>query len=137
MRQAAITGIGIVSSIGNNADEVRNSLKEGRSGISFCQEYADMGFRSHIHGAPKIDLDASIDRRVRRFMGDGAAYNYLAMEQAIADSGLTESEVSDERTGLIMGSGGPSVRNLIDAADTARQRGPKKVGPFMVPRAIW
>ena len=79
MRQAAITGIGIVSSIGNNAEEVRSSLKDGRSGISFCQEYADMGFRSHVHGAPKIDLDAAIDRRVRRFMGDGAAYNYIAM----------------------------------------------------------
>jgi 3-oxoacyl-[acyl-carrier-protein] synthase-1 len=136
LRQAAITGIGIVASIGNDAEDVRASLKQGRSGISFSQEYADMGFRSHVHGAPKIDLDALIDRKVRRFMGDGAAYNYIAMEQAIVDSGLTETEISHERTGLIMGSGGTSTRNLIEAADTARSRGPRKVSPFMVPRAM-
>jgi 3-oxoacyl-[acyl-carrier-protein] synthase-1 len=131
-----VTGLGIISSIGNNADEVRDSLRQARSGISFSEEYRDMGFRSHVYGKPDIDLAASIDRRQLRFMGDGAAYNYLAMEQAIADSRLGEDQVSNFRTGLIMGSGGPSTRNLIQAADTARNRGPKKVGPFMVPRTM-
>ena len=136
MFRVVITGLGIVSSIGNNADEVRDSLREARSGISFSEEYRDMGFRSHLHGKPDVDLDGAIDRRVRRFMGDGAAYNYIAMEQAIADSGLAEDQVSNVRTGLIMGSGGPSTRNLILAADIARDKGPKKVGPFMVPRTM-
>jgi 3-oxoacyl-[acyl-carrier-protein] synthase-1 len=131
-----VTGLGVVSSIGNNADEVRDSLREARSGISFSEEYRDMGFRSHVYGKPDIDLAESIDRRQLRFMGDGAAYNYIAMEQAIADSGLAEDQVSNERTGLIMGSGGPSTRNLILAADITRDRGPKKVGPFMVPRTM-
>ncbi len=136
MFRVVITGLGIVSSIGNNADEVRDSLREARSGISFSEEYRDMGFRSHVHGKPDVDLDGAIDRRVRRFMGDGAAYNYIAMEQAIADSGLAEDQVSNVRTGLIMGSGGPSTRNLILAADITRDKGPKKVGPFMVPRTM-
>ena len=136
MFRVVITGLGIVSSIGNNADEVRDSLREARSGISFSEEYRDMGFRSHLHGKPDVDLDGAIDRRVRRFMGDGAAYNYIAMEQAIADSGLAEDQVSNVRTGLIMGSGGPSTRNLILAADITRDKGPKKVGPFMVPRTM-
>ena len=131
-----VTGLGIVSSIGNNADVVRDSLRESRSGISFSEEYRDMGFRSHVHGKPDVDLNEAIDRRQLRFMGDGAAYNYIAMEQAIADSGLAEDQVSNVRTGLIMGSGGPSTRNLILAADITRDKGPRKVGPFMVPRTM-
>jgi 3-oxoacyl-[acyl-carrier-protein] synthase-1 len=136
MRRVVITGIGIVSCIGGNKEEVLDSLRQGRSGITFSEEYRDMGFRSHVHGKPKIDLDAAVDRRWRRFMGDGAAYNYVAMEQAIADSGLTETEVSNERTALIMGSGGPSTKNQVLAADLARDKGPKRVGPFMVPRTM-
>ena len=136
MRKVVITGMGIISSIGNNAEEVTDSLRKGRSGITFCEEYREMGFRSHVQGAPKVDLESAVDRKWRRFMGDGAAYNYLALEQAIADAGLSEAEVSNERTGLIMGSGGPSTRNQVLAADTAREKGPKKVGPFMVPRTM-
>ena len=136
MNRVAVTGLGIVCSIGNNKEEVVQSLRDGRSGISFCDEYAEMNFRSHIHGAPDFDLDAAVDRKHRRFMGDGAAYNYVAMEQAIADAGLEEGDVVSERTGLIMGSGGPSTSNLQMAFDIARDpaRGPRKVGPFMVPR---
>lgn len=136
MRRAVITGIGIVSSIGNNKEEVLDSLRSCRSGISFSEEYKEMGFRSHVHGAPKIDLAEAIDRKLKRFMGDGAAYNYIAMEEAIADSGLAPDDVSNERTGLIMGSGGPSTTNLVWAADTAREKGPKRVGPYMVPRTM-
>ena len=136
MRRAVITGIGIVSSIGDNKEEVLDSLRECRSGISFAEEYAEMGFRSHVYGLPKMNLDDALDRKLRRFMGDGAGYNYIAMQEAIKDSGLTEEEVSCERTGLVMGSGGPSTRNLIQAADAARNKGPKKVGPFMVPRTM-
>jgi 3-oxoacyl-[acyl-carrier-protein] synthase-1 len=138
MRRVAVTGLGIVCSIGNNKEEVTQSLRDGKSGIGFCEEYAEMNFRSHIHGAPDIDIDAVVDRKQRRFMGDGAAYNYIAMEQAIADSGLAADDVSNERTGLIMGSGGPSTRNLSMAFDIARDpgRGPRKVGPFMVPRTM-
>jgi len=136
MRKVVVTGMGVISSIGNNTDEVTDSLKKGRSGITFCEEYRDMGFRSHVQGAPNFDLEIAVDRKWRRFMGDGAAYNYVAMEQAIADAGLSEAEVSNERTGLIMGSGGPSTKDQVLAADTARNKGPKKVGPFMVPRAM-
>ncbi len=136
MRRAVITGIGIVSSIGDNKEEVLDSLKEGRSGITFAEEYAEMGFRSHVYGIPKINLDEALDRKIRRFMGDGAGYNYIAMLEAIQDSNLKEEDISNERTGLIMGSGGPSTRNLIQAADSARTRGPRKVGPFMVPRTM-
>ena len=139
MRRVAVTGLGIVSSIGNNAQEVVASLREARSGITVAETYARMGFRSQVEGSVKIDLDSAVDRRARRFMGDGAAYNYIAMNQAVADSGLEESDVSNERTGLIMGSGGPSVRALVAAADTARSepvKGPKRVGPFVVPKAM-
>jgi 3-oxoacyl-[acyl-carrier-protein] synthase-1 len=136
MRRVAITGVGIVSSIGKNKEEVLDSLREGRSGISFCQEYRDRNFRSHVHGAPDIDLDAVVDRKHRRFMGDGAAYNYVAMEQAVRDSGLSPEDVSNPRTGLIMGSGGPSTRSLFVAFETERNRGARKVGPFMVPRTM-
>jgi 3-oxoacyl-[acyl-carrier-protein] synthase-1 len=136
LRRVAVTGIGIVSSIGNNAAEVLASLKAGRSGIEFCETYRELGFRSQIHGSVKIDLEKTVDRRVKRFMGDGAAYNYIAMQEAIADAGLEETDVSNERTGLIMGSGGASTRNIVDAADILRAKGVRKVGPFMVPRAM-
>jgi 3-oxoacyl-[acyl-carrier-protein] synthase I len=136
VRRAVITGIGIVSCIGNNKEEVLTSLRDGKSGITFSEEFAEMGFRSQVWGKPDIDVTEHVDRRVRRFMGEGAAYNYIAMQQAIDDAGLSEDEVSNERTGLIMGSGGPSVINLIETADTARNRGPKKVSPFMVPRTM-
>ncbi|NMM45356.1 beta-ketoacyl-ACP synthase I [Rhodospirillaceae bacterium KN72] len=135
-RRVVVTGIGIVSCIGNNKEEVLDSLKAGRSGISYSEDYAERGFRSHVHGKPKIDVTEHIDKKLMRFMGDGAAYNYIAMEQAIADAGLTESEVSNERTGLIMGSGGPSTKNMLWAWDTAREKSAKRVGPFMVPRIM-
>ena len=136
MRRVAVTGMGIVSSIGNDVSEVVASLKAGRSGIVHEDKYRELGFRSQVHGSLKVDLDATIDRRLRRFMGDGAAYNYLAMQQAIADAGLSERDVSNERSGLIMGSGGPSTRDQIAACDTAREKGAKRVGPFMVPRCM-
>jgi len=136
MRRVVVTGMGIVSSIGNNKAEVLDSLRQGRSGITFSEEYRDLGFRSHVHGSLKIDPDEAVDRRWRRFMGDGAAYNYIAMQEAIADSGLAEGDVSNERTGLIMGSGGPSTKSLVAAADTAREKGPRKVGPFAVPKTM-
>ncbi|MXY39988.1 MAG: beta-ketoacyl-ACP synthase I [Rhodospirillaceae bacterium] len=137
MRRAVITGIGIVSAIGNNRREVTDSLRDGASGIRFCETYRDMGFRSHIHGAIRMDPDKAVDRRLRRFMGDGAVYNYVAMEEAIADAGLEAGDVSNERTGLIMGSGGPSTRNQVLAADLLREKGTtRKIGPFMVPRTM-
>ncbi|ASF46839.1 beta-ketoacyl-ACP synthase I [Methylovulum psychrotolerans] len=136
MRRVVVTGLGIVSSIGNTPTEVIGSLREGRSGIVFADVYKELGFRSQIHGAINIDLDAFIDRKIKRFMGDGAAFNYIAMQQAIADSGLEETEVSNYRTGLVMGSGGPSTSNLVEAADILRSKGVKKVGPYMVPRAM-
>ena len=136
MRRVVVTGLGIVSSIGNNQQEVVESLREGRSGIEFCQEYAELGFRSHIHGSINIDLAPLIDRKIRRFMGDGAAYNYVAMQQAIDDSGLEPSDVSNERTGIVMGSGGPSTSNLVEAADILRASGVRKVGPYRVPRTM-
>ncbi|MPZ09179.1 MAG: beta-ketoacyl-ACP synthase I [Kiloniellaceae bacterium] len=136
MRRVVVTGLGIVSSIGNNRAEVVDALKAGRSGIEFCDTYAEMGFRSHVHGSLKVDLDAHVDRKLRRFMGDGAAYNYVAMQEAIADAGLTEAEVSHERSGIVMGSGGPSTSNQVEAADLARSKGPRRVGPYMVPRCM-
>ena len=136
MRRVAVTGLGVVSSIGNNKAEVLDSLKAGRSGIRFCDTYAEMGFRSHIHGDIKLDVEDVLDRKVRRFMGDGAAFNYIAMAEAIEDAGLDETEVSHERTGLIVGSGGPSTSNQVAAADIAREKGPKRVGPYMVPRCM-
>ncbi len=137
MRRVVITGIGIISAIGNDADSVRDSLYHGRSGIVFCEDYAERGFRSHLCGNVKsLDLDAMIDKRLRRFMGDGAAYNYLAMEQAIKDAKLDDTLVSNERTGMVMGSGGPSTKNLCWSFDTARNQSAKRVGPFMVPRVM-
>ncbi len=136
MKRIVVTGLGIVSSIGNNRTEVVNSLREGKSGISFAEDYAELGFRSHIHGAINIDTAEFIDRKVKRFMGDGAAFNYIAMQQAIEDADLKEAEVSNIRTGLVMGSGGPSTSNIVAAADILREKGVKKVGPYMVPRSM-
>jgi len=136
MRRVVVTGIGIVSSIGSNSQEVNASLREAKPGIVKAEDYTRLGFRCQVHGAPTIDLDSSIDRRVRRFMGDGAAWNWIAMQQAITDAGLEESDVKNERTGLIMGSGGPSTRTIVAAADTTREKSPKRVGPFAVPAAM-
>ena len=137
MRRVVITGIGIVSSIGENKAEVLNSLKLGKSGITFSDDYAENGFRSQVHGNPQISLSDHIDKRQLRFMGDGAAYNYIAMAQAIGDSGLEEKEVSNERTGLIVGSGGPSTKNLFNAHTIVKEKGsPKRMGPFMVTRGM-
>ncbi len=137
MRRVVITGIGIISCIGNNKEEVLESLREGRSGITFAPEYAEHGFRSRIHGKPDIDPAEHIDKRQMRFMGPGAAYNDLAMEQAIADSGLEKNEVSNERTGLVMGSGGPSTSNFYNAHRIVMEKGsPKRMGPFMVTRCM-
>ncbi len=136
MKRVVVTGLGIVSSIGNNQQEVVESLKNGRSGIVFSEIYKEMGLRSQVEGAIKIELDNLIDRKVRRFMGDGAAFNYVAMQQAIDDSGLEESEISNFRTGLVMGSGGPSTANIVEAADILREKGVKQVGPYRVPRTM-
>jgi len=136
MRRVVVTGMGIVSSIGNNVQEVLACLREAKSGIVKADDYARLGFRCQVHGAPRIDLDSAVDRRVRRFMGDGAAWNWVAMKQAIADAGLDDAEVHDERTGIIMGSGGPSTRTIVAAADTTRQKGPRRVGPFAVPASM-
>ena len=139
MRRVVVTGMGIVSSIGNNAQEVTSSLHETRSGITVAEAYRDMGFRCQVHGSLKLNIEESVDRRARRFMGEGAAYNFVAMEQALADSGLEEKDIVNPRTGLIMGSGGPSTKAIVAAADTARSepvKGPKRVGPFVVPKAM-
>ena len=137
MRRVVITGIGIVSSIGNNAGEVDAALRAGKSGIVAAPEYVEHGFRSQIHGMPQIVLEDHIDKRDLRFMGPGAAYNFIAMEQAIKDAGLTEAEVSNERAGLIMGSGGPSTSNFCQAHKTVIEKGaPKRMGPFMVTRCM-
>ncbi|MDE0309266.1 MAG: beta-ketoacyl-ACP synthase I [Acidiferrobacterales bacterium] len=136
MRRVVVTGLGIVSSIGRDCREVTQSLRDGVSGVSFEPQYEKLGFRSQIHGAIDLDLDRAIDRRARRFMGDGAAYNYLAMHQAIEDSGLDEEQVSNPRTGMIMGSGGASTENIIAATDMLRSKGIRGVGPFRVPRTM-
>jgi 3-oxoacyl-[acyl-carrier-protein] synthase-1 len=136
MRRVVITGLGIISCIGNSADEVLTSLKAGKSGITANDEYKIMGFRSQISGKPNINPEELIDKRMYRFMGDGAAYNHLSMEQAIRDSGLEEKDISNPRTGIVMGSGGPSTRAQVAAADIAREKGPKRVGPFAVPKCM-
>ena len=136
MRRIAITGLGITSCLGNDADTVSRALREGRSGIRHIPEYAELGFRSHVGGAPQIDLEAQIDRKQKRFMGDAAAFAHIAMRDAIADAGLDEAQVSNPRTGLIAGSGGGSAEWQIEAADLLRQRGIRKVGPYMVPRTM-
>ena len=136
MRRVAITGIGIVSSIGNNVEEVTASLRNGTSGIVAAPEYTELGFRSQVHGTVKLDVNEHIDRKQLRFMGEGAAYAVLAMEQAIADAGLDDHLVSHVKTGLVAGSGGPSTANLLAAFDITREKGPKRIGPYMVPRCM-
>jgi 3-oxoacyl-[acyl-carrier-protein] synthase I len=136
MRRVVVTGMGIVSSIGSNTQEVLASLREARSGVVRADKYAELGFRCQVHGAPTLDPSEAVDRRAMRFLGGGAAWNHVAMEQAIRDAGLDAGEVSNERTGIIMGSGGPSTRTIVDAADATRSKGPKRVGPFAVPKAM-
>ncbi len=136
MRRVVVTGMGIVSSIGNSTQEVLASLHDAKSGISRADRYAELGFRCQVHGAPSLNAEEAIDRRAMRFLGGGAAWNHVAMEQAIRDAGLEESEISHEMTGIIMGSGGPSTRAVVEAADTARTKSPKRVGPFAVPKAM-
>jgi 3-oxoacyl-[acyl-carrier-protein] synthase I len=137
MRRVAVTGMGIVSPIGNNTQEVVASLREAKSGITFAQTQSEMGFKSQVQGKPNIDLDAMIDRRAKRFMGDTAAYAFISMEQALRDSGLEEKDIVNERTGLIVGSGGPSVRNIVQAVDITREsKSPRRIGPFAVPKAM-
>lgn len=136
MRRVVVTGMGIVSSIGNSTQEVLASLREAKSGISFATRYAELGFRCRVQGAPDIDTESLVDRRAMRFHGGGTAWNHIAMDQAIRDSGLESAEVSSERTGIIMGSGGPSTRAIVEAADITREKGPKRVGPFAVPKSM-
>ncbi|MBZ9698009.1 MULTISPECIES: beta-ketoacyl-ACP synthase I [unclassified Mesorhizobium] len=137
MRRVVVTGLGIVSSIGNNANEVQTSLHDARSGISFSDSFAEHGFRCQVWGAPTLDPSAMIDRRAMRFLSQGAAWNHVAMDQAIADAGLDESDITNERTGIVMGSGGPSTRTIVEAAETTLKNGsPKRIGPFAVPKAM-
>ena len=136
MKRVVITGVGVVSCLGNNQEEVYQSLLNSKSGITFCEEYKEYNLKSNIHGKPNIKLEDHIDRKILRFMGDGSAYNYIAMKEAIKDSGLDESDVSNISSGMIMGSGGPSIKNVILAADKTREKNPKKMGPFIVPRTM-
>ena len=136
MRRVVITGLGIVSSIGTGAEEVTASLREARSGVVAAPQYAEMGFRCQVHAPPKVDWEALVDRRAARFLAPGTGFAHVAMEQAIADSGLTEDEISNERTGLIVGAGGPSTSAIVTAADITREKGPKRIGPFAVPKAM-
>ena len=136
MRRVVVTGMGIVSSIGNDITSVLESLRDARPGIVFAKEYADLGFRCQVHGAPTLDPFEVLDRRTTRFMGKGAAWNYIAMQEAIAMSGLEEADVKNPRTGIIMGSGGPSTRTVVEAADITREKGPKRIGPLAVPKAM-
>ncbi len=136
MRRVVITGLGIVSSLGNNKDEVKSSLYNASSGISFDQSQKEMGFRSQVSGQIDLNLEETIERKFLRFMGDGASYNYIAMNEAIEDSGLNEEEISNNMTGLIMGSGGPSTKSLLRAFDITREKGPKKIGPTSVPKVM-
>ena len=136
MRRVVVTGMGIVSSIGNNTQEVTASLRDAKSGIVKAERYGELGFRCQVHGAVNIDWENMVDRKAKRFMGAGSAYNYIAMEQAIRDSGLESKDISNERTGIIMGSGGPSTKSQVWAADTTREKGAKKVGPFEVPKCM-
>ncbi|MFZ0470038.1 MAG: beta-ketoacyl-ACP synthase I [Thiogranum sp.] len=136
MRRVVVTGLGITSSIGTDQQQVLESLRQGKSGIVFAPDYEELGFRSHVHGAVDLELDSLVDRKLRRFMGDSAAYNYLAMREAVADAGLEEGQISDPRIGLIAGSGGTSTQNVVLAVDLLREKGARKVGPFMVPRTM-
>ena len=136
MKRVVVTGIGIVSCLGNNQKEVSDSLMNTKSGISYAEEYKEHNLKSNVHGKPNIKLEDHVDRKIIRFMGDGSAYNYIAMDEAIKDSGLKENEVSSISTGMVMGSGGPSIKNVILAADKTREKNPKKMGPFIVPRTM-
>ena len=136
MKRVVVTGIGVVSCLGNNQEEVYQSLLNSKSGITFCEEYKEYNLKSNIHGKPNIKLEDYVDRKIIRFMGDGSAYNYIAMNEAVKDSGLEEKDVSNISTGMIMGSGGPSIKNVILAADKTREKNPKKMGPFIVPRTM-
>jgi 3-oxoacyl-[acyl-carrier-protein] synthase-1 len=136
MKRVVITGIGIVSCLGNNQVEVYKSLLNSKSGISYCEDYKEHNLKSHIHGKPNIKIEDHVDRKIIRFMGSGSAYNYIAMKEAVKDSGLSEKEVSNEKTGIVMGSGGPSIENVILAADKTRAKTPKLMGPFIVPRTM-
>src|SRR3954447_23997146 len=130
MRRVVVTGMGVVSSIGNNTQEVLASLREARSGIVRAERYAELGFGCQVHGEPHIEWEGMVPRKARRFMEAGMGWNYIAMDQGIRDAGLQESDVVSERTGIIRGSGGPSTRAIVRAADTAREKDPKRVGPF-------
>ncbi|MBU6374060.1 MAG: beta-ketoacyl-ACP synthase I [Alphaproteobacteria bacterium] len=136
MRRVVVTGLGIVSSIGNNANEVLASLRETKSGVTRAQDYADLGFRCQVHASPTLDWEQAVDRRAARFLAQGTGWAHVAMEQAIADSGLAPDEVSHDRTGIIVGEGGPSTRAIVQAAHIAKEKGPKRVGPFAVPKAM-
>ncbi|PSC03930.1 beta-ketoacyl-[acyl-carrier-protein] synthase I [Alsobacter soli] len=136
MKRVVVTGMGIVSSIGNNTQEVLASLREAKSGVIRAEKYAELGFRCQVHGQPSLDPAELVDRRAMRFHATGTAWNHVAMDQAIRDAGLEESDISNERTGIIMGSGGPSARTIVEAADIARDKGPKRIGPFAVPKAM-
>ena len=136
MKRVVVTGIGVVSCLGNNQKEVCDSLMNTKSGISFAEEYKEHNLKSNIHGKPNIKLEDHVDRKIIRFMGDGSAYNYIAMDEAVKDSGLKENEISNISTGMVMGSGGPSIKNVILAADKTREKNPKKMGPFIVPRTM-
>ena len=136
MRRVVISGLGIVSCLGNNQEEVHQSLLNSKSGISFCEEYKEHNLKSHIHGKPKIKIEDHVDRKIIRFMGSGSAYNYIAMKEAVKDSGLEDKDVSHISTGIVMGSGGPSIENVILAADKTRAKTPKLMGPFIVPRTM-
>ena len=137
MRRVAVTGMGIVSSIGNSSQEVIASLREAKSGIVLAEDYVKLGFKCQVHGAPTLDWESQVPRKPKRFMNPGVAWNYIAMDQAIRDSGLEPSDVVNERSGIIMGSGGPSTRAIVEAAETTiKSGGPKKIGPFEVPKAM-
>ena len=136
MKRVVVTGIGIVSCLGNNQNEVYQSLLNSKSGITFAEEYKEHNLRSNVHGKPNINLNDHVDRKALRFMGNGSAYNYVAMKEALKDSGLKDNEISNENTGMVMGSGGPSIENVILAADKTREKNPKKMGPFIVPRTM-
>jgi len=136
MKRVVITGLGIVSCLGNNQEEVHQSLVNSKSGITFSEEYKEYNLKSNVHGLPNIKLEDYVDRKIIRFMGDGSAYNYVAMNEAVKDSGLEEKDVSNILTGMVMGSGGPSIKNVILAADKTREKNPKKMGPFVVPRTM-
>ena len=136
MKRVVVTGIGIVSCLGNNQDEVYKSLLNSKSGITFSDEYKEYNLKSHVHGKPNIKLEDYVDRKFIRFMGPGSAYNFISMKEAVKDSGLEEKDISNISTGMIMGSGGPSIENVILAADKTREKNPKRMGPFVVPRTM-